>query len=168
MCAIVVGIFLVLFTSHPSARTVPQKDSQATTQVASVESSPLPKTRPADRKEIASPNNTSRNESQKSEGSIIPVGIRVSLSIENARYELSVAENASVLDVMESAAQQGFVYEKTNYPSLGTFVDSINGRTNKDGYYWFLYINGVSSGTGASQTTLKTGDVIEWKYKRSF
>ncbi len=65
------------------------------------------------------------------------------------------------------ASSSNFTFAGREYPSLGFFVESINGKKGTNGYYWFLYVNGKSSDTGASETHLKTGDVIEWKYEKS-
>lgn len=51
---------------------------------------------------------------------------------------------------------------------LGTFVDTINGQKNSDGYYWILYLNGRTSDIGASQTTLNDGDIVEWRYEKGY
>jgi hypothetical protein len=92
----------------------------------------------------------------------------VTVSVEGYSYGAYIAENESVLDVMRQlAASQNFAFTGREYPSLGFFVESINGKKNADGAYWFLYVNGTSSDTGASQTMLHAGDVVEWRYEKN-
>ena len=63
------------------------------------------------------------------------------------------------------ASTTNFVFTAHEYPSMGYFVDSINGKKNANGAYWLLYLNGVETGAGASQTFLKANDTVEWRYK---
>ena len=83
-------------------------------------------------------------------------------------FYIRIADGATVLDAMQIAASStSFTYTGHDYPGMGVYVDSINGKQNGSGYYWFLYVNGVSSETGASQTVLHSGDVVEWRYEKS-
>lgn len=92
----------------------------------------------------------------------------VTILIEGTLYPVYAAEGATVLDAMrEATASSSFAFSGREHPGLGLFVESINGKKSAGGYYWFLYINGVSSDTGASQTMLHPGDVAEWRYKQS-
>ena len=84
-------------------------------------------------------------------------------------YQIDVTPNETVVDAMRSlASTSDFSYTGKDYPGLGVFVDSINGQKGENGMYWILYVNGTTSANGVSATTLKTGDVIEWKYEKSF
>ena len=75
----------------------------------------------------------------------------------------------TVLDAMRAYQASGnFNFSGTESMGLGFFVESINGKANADGFYWFLYINGTSSNTGASQTKLTGGETVEWKYEKSY
>lgn len=82
-------------------------------------------------------------------------------------YRLYVPSGSTVLDAMRTlASTTSFVFSGREYPSLGFFVESINGKRNADGLYWFLYINGASSDTGVSNAVLHPGDTVEWRYER--
>jgi hypothetical protein len=97
----------------------------------------------------------------------VPAGITV--SIEGVGYAAAVRDDSSVLTVMQTLQTTGdFTFSGREYPALGFFVESINGKKNNDGYYWFLYVNGKESGKGASQTLLSTGDIVEWRYKKGY
>lgn len=90
------------------------------------------------------------------------------LSAGGTQFGIAITEGMTVLDAMRAAAEQGFVFTGREYPSLGYFVESIGEKKSRNGMYWFLYVNDESSGTGASQTVVHSGDVIEWRYKSSF
>lgn len=66
------------------------------------------------------------------------------------------------------ASTDAISFTARDFPGLGVFIESINGKKNADGYFWILYVNGKSSDTGASQTTLKAGDAIEWRYEKGY
>jgi hypothetical protein len=75
----------------------------------------------------------------------------------------------TVLASMRAYAEAGGItFTGTEYPGLGFFVESINGRENARNYSWFLYLNGISSQTGASATVVREGDIVEWRYKDSY
>lgn len=72
----------------------------------------------------------------------------------------------TVLETMQYERSIGKInFTSHAYPSLGDFVDSVEGRKNEGGMYWFLYVNGTSSDLGASQKQVAPGDVIEWRYE---
>lgn len=93
---------------------------------------------------------------------------RVTITIEDKVYATSVPASISVLDTMRIlASSTDLKFTTKEYAGLGALVDSINGKKNSTESYWFLYINGTSSQTGASETFLQSGDTAEWKYKKS-
>lgn len=84
-------------------------------------------------------------------------------------YRLYAPPGSTVLDAMRAlASTTPFAFSGREYPSLGFFVESINGKRNADGLYWFLYINNKSSNTGVSNTTLHPGDTVEWRFERDY
>lgn len=84
-------------------------------------------------------------------------------------YSVDIAAGETVIDAMRTlASTTDFTYTSRDYPGLGVFVDSIDGIKNAGGMYWILSVNGATSASGVSATTLKTGDVIEWKYEKGF
>lgn len=92
----------------------------------------------------------------------------VRIIIESAIYVPCIANGTSLLAAMQAATADGLVFTGKEYPSLGFFIESINGKRGENGYYWFLYINGESSSAGASQTLVSAGDDVEWRYKQSY
>ena len=88
-----------------------------------------------------------------------------SLIVGEASYPLAVSAGGTLIDAMNAlAASSGFAFTGREYPALGFFVDSINGRANGGGMYWILYVNGASSAVGASEAAVRPGDVFEWRY----
>ncbi len=93
----------------------------------------------------------------------------VTLSVAGSSYATFAPSGATVLDAMKIlASASNFTFTGKDYPSLGFFVDSINGNRAENGYSWILYLNGKLSGTGASQTTLNAGDAVEWRYEKNY
>jgi hypothetical protein len=79
---------------------------------------------------------------------------------------IPVTSDGTVLAAMRAhASSTQFIFAGKEYPTLGFFVESIDGRRNADGYYWTLYINGTSSDLGASSAHVKPGDKVEWRYE---
>jgi len=92
----------------------------------------------------------------------------ITVEISSTTYPLYVPPGSSVVDAMRLLASSTDVrFSGQEYEGIGMFINSINGKENADGNYWFMYVNGTSSQTGASQTIIKDGDVIEWRYQKS-
>lgn len=109
--------------------------------------------------ESDTPESASSSASASSEAS-------ATLVVGTASYRIGVTEGETVLGAMEELrARGGFTYTSRDYPGLGTFIDSINGKMGGGGLYWILYVNGKSSDLGASAVIVKANDVIEWKYE---
>ena len=91
------------------------------------------------------------------------------LMVGSSTYRFYAVPGTTVYDAMIALKAAGtIVFTGENYPTLGFFVESINGTKNTGGYYWFLYVNGASSDTGISQTHLSPGDTVEWRYKKQY
>ncbi len=67
----------------------------------------------------------------------------------------------TAFELLEKRAEIEF----TDYGQAGKFVNSINGLTSDDQHFWAFYLNGDSSQTGASQTQVNEGDLVEFKYE---
>jgi hypothetical protein len=80
---------------------------------------------------------------------------------------IPVLRQETVLAAMQAyASSSRFTFTGTTYPSLGLFVDSIDGKTNANGYYWTLYIDGNLSELGVSSATATPGHIIQWRYQK--
>lgn len=81
---------------------------------------------------------------------------------------IPIRAEGTVLEAMqEYASNSDFAFSGREHPSLGFFVESINGKKNADGKYWILYVNGEQSQKGASQTAVKPNDKVEWRLEES-
>lgn len=100
---------------------------------------------------------------------IVPSSVNVTLAAGTTTYTAHVDSSRTVIELMRSlASTSGFAFTGKEYPSLGYFIESINGKKNGDGTYWILYINGKSSDLGASNATIHAGDTVEWRFEKSY
>jgi hypothetical protein len=91
------------------------------------------------------------------------------IKIGDQSFTTPVLAGAKVMDAMQALQAAGHLtYTSQEYPGMGLFIDSINGKKNADGMYWILYINETSSGVGASSATIGRGDTVEWRYKNAY
>jgi hypothetical protein len=75
----------------------------------------------------------------------------------------------TLIDAMrELSSTTSFRYTARDYPGLGSFVESINGVRPSAGYYWIVYRAGKKASVGASSIVLHPGDVVEWRYEKSY
>ncbi|HCM43599.1 MAG: hypothetical protein UY39_C0043G0006 [Candidatus Kaiserbacteria bacterium GW2011_GWC2_49_12] len=88
--------------------------------------------------------------------------------LQRLSHTIPVLSRATVLEAMEeyAGANTAFVFSGQDFPSLGLFVDEINGLKNAGGFYWTLFINNTLSEKGASSAEVKPGDVVEWRYQK--
>lgn len=93
---------------------------------------------------------------------------QITIVIEGKKYSIPIESEQSVYDAMRTLHSTGQVDIKfKNYSGLGHFVDGING-VNSDTFrtkYWIYYINDTKAQIGISQYTLKSKDIITWKYE---
>ena len=91
--------------------------------------------------------------------------ITVSLNTSDKSYLVKVEEGVSVYDVMKSAQNSGFSFIGKEYPSLGFFVEEINGTKGENGKYWIYSVNGEEGNVSVSKYFIKNGDNILWEQK---
>lgn len=93
--------------------------------------------------------------------------ITVTAASDPQRTHVFTVDSSGTLEsVMQERRTNGLLtYTSRLYPTLGSFVESIDGLKNEGGSYWMLYINGTLSSTGVSQTEVERGDRIEWRYE---
>lgn len=92
--------------------------------------------------------------------------INVSLEVLGKSYQSSVPERSSVYDfmtILRNKKENNFSFKSKEYPSLGIFIDEINGVSGGNGGYWIYYINNKEATVGVSNYILKNGDRILWK-----
>ena len=91
----------------------------------------------------------------------IPVTLIINYSGNAIRFETSVLENSSVLDLLKN--KTALTYKE--FPGLGVFVESINNISNSQTEYWMFYVDGNLSSTGVSNYLINKKVVIEMRYE---
>jgi hypothetical protein len=92
----------------------------------------------------------------------------VTLIVSDKIYEIRIDENESLYEMMinlENKNANNFSFNYKNYPSLGIFINEINGQKAGSGKYWIYSVNGKEATTGVSNYILKEGDIINWELK---
>ncbi|MBP9759995.1 MAG: DUF4430 domain-containing protein [Candidatus Pacebacteria bacterium] len=84
-------------------------------------------------------------------------------------YRVPVYTEGTVLSAMEAYRDTGvFTFSGRDFPGIGFFIDTVQGRKATDTHFWILYVNGRTSNVGVSQARVKQGDVVEWKYEDEY
>lgn len=106
-------------------------------------------------------NNDSSSEvtSSQEKAEVVHVTISVSVdgeAIDDGTQELELEEGTNLLEAMK----EHYEIEETD-----TFITAINGHSQDTdaGKYWLFDLNGEMAPTGANDTVLQEGDVVEWK-----
>jgi hypothetical protein len=89
----------------------------------------------------------------------------VSIVVLDKTYKVEIENDQTLYSVLKNLEEKdnNFSFNGKSYPSLGFFVDEINGVKNKLGSYWIYYINDKQASVGISEYKLKNGDIISWK-----
>lgn len=91
---------------------------------------------------------------------------KVILEVLGNTYTIEIKDNDSVLsamNILDNDNKYNFNFGYKKYPSLGIFIDEINGIKGGSGGYWIYYVNGKEASVGVSNYILKEGDSILWK-----
>ncbi|NVN96774.1 DUF4430 domain-containing protein [Candidatus Nomurabacteria bacterium] len=94
--------------------------------------------------------------------------IKVSLIIEDKKYEGEFKDGATVFEVMQKLKEENneFDFKYTEHTGLGIFIDEMNGKKGGRDGYWIYYVNGKEASIGISNYKIKNGDIISWKYEK--
>ena len=101
-----------------------------------------------------------------------PAPLTATFKTPDATYNLQFYPGTNLLQAMRqltAMSEQTFTFSGKEYPSLGFFIEEINGKKNDptNDTYWLYYINGQLANIGISNYQIKQGDIIEWKYVKS-
>jgi hypothetical protein len=90
----------------------------------------------------------------------------VEVSVENGQTVLTEKNvNASTaFDALVAIANKQHLEVKTKKYDFGIFVEQIGLLPNTKEKAWIYFLNGKSGTAAADKQTVKTGDVVEWKY----
>jgi hypothetical protein len=92
----------------------------------------------------------------------------VSLVVSDKKYNVSIQKADTVYKVMQNLQKDeknNFSFIIKEYPSLGIFVDEINGVKGGNGKYWIYEVNDKEASVGISNYIIKDGDIISWELK---
>lgn len=175
LLAIVAVLAAGAWYSEQAFRSLASTDARAPEAAApyAPESAPLPvndERREASPREAATAASAPASAAEAEQAAAPARGApNATLAAGGAEYPLAVSGTENVIDVMRTlASTTDFSFTGSETPSLGFFVESISGRKSGEGKYWFLYVNGASSPKGASQTIVRPGDRIEWRYQEAY
>ncbi len=75
----------------------------------------------------------------------------------------------SVYNFMEQLQNEGKMsFKEKNYSGMGKFIEEINGVRNSGEKNWIYYVNGIKANVGVSNYKVNKGDIVSWKYEKSF
>lgn len=92
----------------------------------------------------------------------------VTFTVLDRIYQVSIKDGDTVYDVMntlQSSKENNFTFESKEYPSMGIFINGINGMKGEANKYWIYSVNSVESSISVSKYILKNGDSILWEQK---
>ena len=92
----------------------------------------------------------------------------VTLFVLGKIYKVSVKDGDTVYDAMnmlESNKENNFTFQFKDYPSMGIFIEGINGIKGEKNKYWIYSVNKVEASISVSKYILKNGDSILWEQK---
>lgn len=108
--------------------------------------------------------NEVKDEAKEEKIKEIKTVLLVTLEVLGEKYRGEVKDGDTVYLVMKRLQERdNFSFNYKEYPSLGIFVDEINGIRGEPGKYWIYYVNGVEASVSVSKYVLKEGDIISWK-----
>ena len=92
----------------------------------------------------------------------------VTFTVLDRIYQVSIKEGDTVYDLMnnlQSNKENNFTFESKEYPSMGIFIDGINGIKGEPNKYWIYSVNGEEASVSVSKYILKNGDNVLWEQK---
>ena len=93
--------------------------------------------------------------------------------IQNSPAELPLSFTATkettVYDFMnELRNERKITFTEKNYTGMGKFIETINGIQGNGNQNWIYYVNNQKAEVGVSNYKIKSGDVVSWKYEKSY
>ena len=105
------------------------------------------------------------NNSSGESGNVLP---KISTSLEIDLKYNGVTETG-VYDFMTQLRREGKInFTDKTYIGMGKFIDSINGVKGNIKESWIYYVNGKKAEVGVSNYIIKPGNVVSWKYERTY
>ncbi|MCM2339291.1 MAG: DUF4430 domain-containing protein [Burkholderiales bacterium] len=89
--------------------------------------------------------------------------IKITVEINDKKYESTLPENSNIYEHMEQLQKEGKVtFKYKNYPGMGKFIEEINNIKNGE-KSWIYYVNNKKATIGISNYKIENGDVVSWK-----
>lgn len=84
-------------------------------------------------------------------------------------YDYKTEDSGSVADFMDKLKQEEKInFTEENYAGMGKFIESINGIKNSGDKNWIYYVNNKKADIGVSNYQIKNGDIVSWRYEKSY
>lgn len=91
------------------------------------------------------------------------------LKINDLKYESEIKDPISIYDFMEKLKIEGKIdFKEKNYIGMGKLIEEINGIKNSGELNWIYYVNGQKANIGVSNYKINNGDIVSWKYEKSY
>lgn len=91
------------------------------------------------------------------------------LEINEERLETTIEGKENVYDFMMKLQEEGKMsFKDRTYSGMGKLVEEINGLKNSGEKNWIYYINGKKANIGVSNYKINKGDIVSWKYEKSY
>ena len=59
-------------------------------------------------------------------------------------------------------------FTEKEYAGMGKFIKAINGIQSNGDQNWIYYVNDQKAEVGVSNYKINPGDVVSWKYEKSY
>ena len=89
--------------------------------------------------------------------------------IQDLNLTNEIVGETNVYDFMDNLRNEGKInFTDKTYTGMGKFIDSINGVRGDGTQNWIYYVNGKKAEIGVSNYKINKGDIVSWKYEKSF
>ena len=92
----------------------------------------------------------------------------ITLEINDVKYESKISEPITVYNFMKKLQDEKKIsFKDKTYTGMGEFVEEINGIKNGE-KNWIYYVNNKKAEVGISNYKINNGDIVSWKYEKSY
>ncbi|MFH1233422.1 MAG: DUF4430 domain-containing protein [Patescibacteria group bacterium] len=93
----------------------------------------------------------------------------ISKPITELNYTDTIPGSLTVYDFMSKLRSEGKIdFTEKNYIGMGELIVSINGIKNNGDKNWIYYVNSKKANVGVSNYKINKGDIVSWKYEKSY
>ena len=96
-------------------------------------------------------------------------GGRVGVEENNLVFINDIPGETSVYNFMDRLRSEGKItFTDKTYSGMGKFIEEINGLKNNGNQSWIYDVNEIEAQVGVSNYKINKGDIISWKYEKSY